>query len=106
MANTPAGQFPAVTEGTRFRFNFTIGTWWAIGSTLITAVTVLIGFVLWLNAMHTDIAAGKVAQDKQGEMLEDQAKMLRRIEDTVRDIEFRQRYGIPSSISRAPGAAP
>lgn len=99
MNPTPAHQMPTVTEKTTFGARFTLGQWWVIISTLVGGIVLLVGFILWLTAMHDDVQTMKTQQSKQAETLD-------AIRDTVRDIEFRQKYGITAGLPAASKATP
>jgi hypothetical protein len=94
--NTPAHQMPTIKEGSTIGFRFGVGTWCAIIGTIGGGIVILVGFCLWLNTMHVDVQALKDAQRRQAEASE-------RIEAIVRDIEFRQRYGITAGIPPTAG---
>lgn len=97
--NTPAHQLPTIKEGSTFGFRFSVGTWCTIIGSLCAGLALLIGFVLWLNAMHDDVQAMKAAQGKQAETLD-------AIRDSVREIEFRQKYGITAGLPITPRTTP
>lgn len=99
MTLTPAHQLPTIKEGSTLGFRFSVGTWCAIIGSLCTSIVLLIGGVLWLTSMHADVQVMKAAQAKQAETLD-------AIRDTVRDIEFRQRYGITAGLPAALKATP
>ena len=85
--NTPAHQLPTVTEKTTVGARFTLAQWLVGGCTFA-------GGIIWLSTMHADVQSVKESQKKQAETLE----MIR---DTVREIEFRQKYGITAGLPRA-----
>ena len=58
---------------------------------LFAGIVILVGFCIWLNTMHVDVQSLKGSQSKQADTLE-------RIEATVREIEFRQKYGITAGL--------
>lgn len=91
MTATPAHQLPTIKEGSTVGFRFNVGTWCAIAGSLGTGAIVLVGFCIWLNTMHADVQALKGSQAKQADTLE-------RIEATVREIEWRQKYGITAGL--------
>lgn len=97
--NTPAHQLPTIKEGSTLGFRFSVGTWCAIIGSIGTALVVLTGGVLWLSTMHDDVQSMKAAQARQ-------AETLNAIRDTVREIEFRQKYGITAGLPSSPRAAP
>lgn len=97
--NTPAHQLPTIKEGSTLGFRFSVGTWCAIVGTAGGGIIILVGFCLWLNTMHVDVQALKELQKKQAETLE-------RIEVTVREIEFRQKYGATSGLPSSTRANP
>jgi hypothetical protein len=97
--NTPAHQLPTIKEGSTLGFRFSVGTWSAIIGSFTGGIIVLIGFCIWLNTMHVDVQMLKESQKIQ-------AETLRRIESTVQDIEFRQRYGITAGMPSAGKATP
>ncbi len=99
MNPTPATQLPTIREGTTLGFRFTVAQWSAIIGSLIGGLVVLVGFSIWLNTMHVDVQALKDSQVQQ-------AGALQRIERSLSEIEFRQRYGITTSLPPAASARP
>ena len=91
MSVTPAHQLPTIKEGSTVGFRFNVGTWCAVVACLIAGLVTLIGFVRWLDALYADVQSLKGGAIKQVETLE-------RIEATVREIEFRQKYGITAGL--------
>ena len=88
---TPAHQLPTIKEGSTVGFRFNVGTWCAIVACLVAGIVTLVGLIRWLDAMYADVQALKASQTKQVETLE-------RIEGSVREIEFRQKYGITAGL--------
>lgn len=91
MTKTPDHQLPTILDGSTLGFRFSVSTWCIIVAALVAGVSTLIGFVLWLNTMHDDVQGLKGTQLRQADTLE-------RIESVVREIEFRQKYGITAGL--------
>ncbi len=98
MSLTPPHQLPTIKEGSTVGFRFNVGTWCAVVACLIAGLVTLIGFVRWLDAMHADVQALKGSQEKAAQRAESQDATLRRIEETCKDIDLRQRYGITAGL--------
>jgi hypothetical protein len=96
---TPAHQLPTIKEGTTLGVRFSVGTWCAIVGFIGSSLAIVVGFAIWLHTIYADQQEMKEAQSKQ-------AEVLKRIEDAVREIEFRQKYGVFSSLPRPTTANP
>ncbi len=94
MTKTPDHQLPTIRDGSTVGFRFSVSTWCAIAGGLVTGAVILVGFCIWLNTMHDDVQGLKGTQLRQADTLE-------RIEAVVREIEFRQKYGVTAGL--APG---
>ncbi len=99
MNPTPATQLPTIREGTTLGFRFTVAQWSAIIGSLLGCLVVLVGFSIWLNTMHVDVQALKDSQAQT-------SGALQRIEKSLNEIEFRQKYGITTSLPSAGSARP
>lgn len=97
--NTPAHQLPTIKEGTTLGVRFSVGTWCAIIGTLGSAVVVVVGFAIWLHTIYADQKEMKAAQEAQ-------AEVLKRIELSIQEIEFRQKYGIVTALPKPPMVTP
>ncbi len=91
MSLTPPHQLPTIRESSTLGLRFGVGTWCVIAAVLVSGVCTLIGAVRWCDAIHAK-------QEAQGAVQVRQTETLERIEATVREIEFRQKYGITAGL--------
>ncbi len=96
---TPTHPMPTIREGSTLGLRFTVGTWCAIVGTVGTGIVVVIGFAVWLHTVYQN-------QERMQKEQERQAEVLNRIERSVSEIEFRQKYGITTSLPSSPKATP
>lgn len=91
MTKTPDHQLPTIRDTSTVGVRFSVGTWCLIVAALVAGLSTLIGFVLWLNNLHDAVDGLKGTQLRQADTLE-------RIESSLREIEFRQKYGITAGL--------
>lgn len=97
MSDTPPRQFPSLSEDSVVRAKLKISTLVAI---IGAAFTSLIGFatvVIFSYVMWSDVQTLKESQRKTAEAFEAQAAALQVIKDSVKEIEWRQKYGHTAS---------
>ncbi len=114
---TTPGQLPIVTEDTAFRAKLKLTTLWAIGSMLVAGFVAAMGAGIWLYILYADVQtlkeelkdAKRVSVESQAATaaaFAKQAEALGVIRDSVKEIEWRQKFGsvttVPSSTLRQP----
>ncbi len=98
MNPTPGMQLPTIREGTTLGFRFTVAQWAAIIGSAFGGLTMIIGACIWLYILYANVETMKESQKSLTESVQ-------RIETSVREIEFRQKYGITTTLpasSRSP----
>lgn len=109
MSETPPRQLPTVREGTTFGMRFSVATWATIAGAASTALVGFATVVIFSYVMWSDVQSLKESQKKAEAtaaeqaaylqaMKEQQSASLQVIKDTLREIEWRQKYGATTAL--------
>lgn len=105
MPDTP-GQLPTVTAGTRIGIKLTAAEWCAVIAAIGSALTVFAGGCLWLYILWANVQDLKADNQAQRAELKEVRAALGSIQETLKDIELRQKYGIVGVLPTHPRSTP
>lgn len=117
MTDTPGKQFPSLSEDTVVRAKAKLSTLVAIAGAACTALVCFASVVIFSYAMWSDVQflkekqraaeAAAVEQARQTVVaFEKQAEALQAIKDSVKEIEWHQKYGATTAIPKPPATQP